>query len=84
MILSYRTAVLPLLPALAEQLASGFENSRAGCFLWVTDAILREFADGQEFVDQNTTQAIYHFFEQQAIAFLRIMSQMAPSDIPDG
>ena len=84
MIFSYRTAVFPLLADLANQLAKGFQDSRAGCFLWVTDAILREFADGQEFVEPGTTEAIYAFFEQQAIAFLRIMDQMSPGDIPDG
>ena len=84
MVLSYRTAVLPLLPTLARQLAVGFQNSRAGCFLWATDSVLREFADGNEFVDSSTTEAIYHFFEQQAIAFLHIMNDLPPSDLPDG
>ena len=83
MILSYRTAVLPLLPTLAQQLASGFENSRQGCFLWATDSVLREFADGAEFVDAATSQAIYNFFEQQALAFLRIMNDLPASDLPD-
>ena len=84
MVLSYRTAVLPLLPALAQQLASGFENSRQGCFLWATDSVLREFAIGAEFVDKATTEAIYSFFEQQALAFLRIMNDLPPEDLPDG
>lgn len=83
MVLSYRTAVLPLLPSLAQQLASGFENSRQGCFLWATDSVLREFADGAEFVDAATSQAIYNFFEQQALAFLRIMNDLPPRDLPD-
>ena len=84
MVMSYRTAVLPLLPTLAQQLAMGFEKSRAGCFLWATDSVLREFADGAEFVDPSTTQAIYHFFEQQAIAFLRVMNDLPPDSLPDG
>ena len=83
MVLSYRTAVLPLLPTLAQQLASGFENSRQGCFLWATDSVLREFANGAEFVEASTSQAIYNFFEQQALAFLRIMNDLPPSDLPD-
>ena len=83
MVLSYRTAILPLLPTLAQQLASGFKNSRQGCFLWATDSVLREFADGAEFVDVATSQAIYNFFEQQALAFLRIMNDLPPSDLPD-
>lgn len=83
MVLSYRTAILPLLPTLAQQLASGFENSRQGCFLWATDSVLREFANGAEFVDAATSQAIYNFFEQQALAFLRIMNDLPPDDLPD-
>ena len=84
MVLSYRTAVLPLLPTLAHQLASGFQNSRQGCFLWATDSVLREFARGAEFVDQTTSNEIYKFFEQQAYAFLRIMNDLPPSELPDG
>lgn len=83
MVLSYRTAVRPLLPTLAQQLANGFENTRQGCFLWATDSVLREFANGAEFVDQATTQHIYDFFEQQALAFLRIMNDLPPQDLPD-
>ena len=84
MVLTYRTAVLPLLPDLATQLAQGFENSKQGCFLWATDAVLREFAHGAEFVDPSTSQAIYNFFEQQAIAFLRILNDIPARDLPDG
>ena len=83
MVLSYRTAALPLLPILAPQLATGFQNTRQGCFLWATDSVLREFAKGAEFVDAATSANIYHFFEQQAIAFLRIMNDLPPDDLPD-
>lgn len=84
MVLSYRTAVLPLLPTLAEQLAAGFETTRQGCFLWATDAVLREFSAGAEHVEPATSQAIYNFFEQQAFAFLHIMNDLPPEDLPDG
>lgn len=84
MVLSYRTAVLPLLPSLAQQLANGFQNTRQGCFLWATDSVLREFAAGAEYVDDSTSQAIYQFFEQQAVAFLRIMNDLPPFELPDG
>ena len=83
MIISYRTAMAPLLPELAPTLAAGFEASRQGCFLWATDAVIREFSDGAEFVDKVTSNAVYHFFEQQAVVFLRILSEIAPSDLPD-
>lgn len=83
MVLSYRTAAYPLLEVLAPQLASGFQNTRQGCFLWATDSVLREFASGAEAVDPTTTHNIYKFFEQQAIAFLRIMNDLPPDDLPD-
>ncbi|MCJ1313802.1 Nuclear import receptor [Agyrium rufum] len=83
MVLSYRTAVLPILPIIAQQLATGFENSRQGCFLWATNSVLREFAEGADYVDPNTSQAIYTFFEQQALAFLRVMNDLPPEDLPD-
>ena len=84
MVLSYRTAILPMLSTLAQQLASGFQATRQGCFLWATDSVLREFAVGAEFVDAATSQAIYHFFETQAVAFLRIMNSLPPDELPDG
>ncbi|KAJ5595720.1 hypothetical protein N7450_002178, partial [Penicillium hetheringtonii] len=83
MVISYRTAMTPLLPALAQSISSGFEASREGCFLWATDAVVREFSDGAEFVDQGTSDAVYRFYEQQAIAFLRIMNDLPPENLPD-
>jgi len=73
----------PLLNDLAPTLASGFEASRQGCFLWATDAVLREFSEGAEFVDKETSDAVYHFFEQQAVIFLRILNELAPTELPD-
>ena len=84
MVLSYRTAILPMLSTLAQQLASGFQTTRQGCFLWATDSVLREFAVGAEFVDAATSHAIYNFFETQAVAFLRIMNSLPPNELPDG
>ncbi|KAJ9252501.1 hypothetical protein DTO195F2_7418 [Paecilomyces variotii] len=83
MIISYRTAMIPLLPSLAQSLASGFGLSREGCFLWATDAIIREFADGAEYVDLPTSEAVYQFFEQQALVFLRILNELPPQNLPD-
>ncbi|KAL3418283.1 exportin 1-like protein [Phlyctema vagabunda] len=83
MVISYRTATAPLLPQLANKLASGFESSRQGCFLWVTSAILREFSEDREHVDESTTLAIYAFFEAQSTAMLRMMSDLPPQDLPD-
>ncbi|EMR66128.1 putative exportin 1-like protein [Eutypa lata UCREL1] len=76
-------AMTPLLPEMANRLASGFEASRQGCFLWVTGAILREFSDDREHVDQTITEYIYQFFEAQATNVLRFLSELTPQELPD-
>lgn len=73
----------PLLPELADKLAIGFSASRQGCFLWATDSIVREFAEGVEMVDAATTNAIYQFYEQQATTFLRVLNDLPPEELPD-
>ncbi|KAG9249317.1 armadillo-type protein [Calycina marina] len=83
MVISYRTAMSPLLPSMANTLAVGFATSKQGCFLWATGAILREFSEDREHVDENTTHAIYAFFEEQSKTTLRMMSSLAPKDLPD-
>ncbi len=84
MVLSYRTAAAPILPALADKLVAGFAASKSGSFLWATDSIVREFSEGAEFVDDSTATAIYNFFQQQAMTFLRALSEVPPDDLPDG
>ena len=76
--------MIPLLPTLAHDLAAGFQASKEGCYLWATDAIVREFSEGAENVDRTTSDAVYQFFEQQAVAFLRILNALPPQDLPDG
>lgn len=83
MIISYRNAMTPLLPALAQSISSGFEASREGCFLWATDAIVREFSAGAELVDNPTSVAVYQFFEEQVVLFLRILNDLPPEHLPD-
>ncbi|KAI0379774.1 ARM repeat-containing protein [Hypomontagnella monticulosa] len=83
MVISHRGAMAPILPDMANQLASGFATSQQGCFLWVTGAILREFSDDREHVDQAMTDHIYVFFEAQATNVLRFLSELSPQDLPD-
>lgn len=83
MVISHRGAMTPLLPEMANKLAAGFERSRQGCFLWVTGAILREFSDDREHVDQSITESIYVFFEAQATNMLRFISDLTPQELPD-
>ncbi|KAK4218535.1 armadillo-type protein [Rhypophila decipiens] len=83
MVISYRTAMTPLLGPLANNLAEGFAKSKQGCFLWATSAILREFSEDREHVDESITQNIYVFFEAQATNVLRTMSDLLPIELPD-
>ncbi|KAI5918622.1 exportin 1-like protein [Camillea tinctor] len=83
MVISHRGAMAPILPEMANKLASGFATSKQGCFLWVTGAILREFSDDRDHVDQAMTEHIYVFFEAQATNVLRFLSELSPQELPD-
>ena len=83
MVLSYRTAMRPLLPDLASKLTEGFDTSRQGCFLWATASIVREFSQGVDDVDASMANDVYRFYEQQAKTFLRILSDLPPEELPD-
>ncbi|KAF1361052.1 ARM repeat-containing protein [Lizonia empirigonia] len=84
MVLSYRTAMRPLLPELATRLTQGFDSSRQGCFLWATAAIVREFSQGVEQVDPGLANDVYQFYEQQARTFLKMLSDVVrPDELPD-
>ncbi|KAJ0118129.1 hypothetical protein N8I77_000593 [Diaporthe amygdali] len=83
MVISYRTGITPLLPQLANKLADGFTKTKQGAFLWATGAILREFSEDREHVDDAITQNIYQFFESQATSVLRVMSDIPPAELPD-
>jgi len=83
MVLSYRTAITPLLPELATKLVTGFAASNQGCFLWTTDAIIREFPEDDPSVDQDTVKAIFDFYEAQAKTFLRVLSELPLEELPD-
>jgi len=73
----------PLLPDLANQLTTGFEKSRQGCFLWATGSIIREFSHGGDAIDPNMSTAVFQFYEQQATTFLRILNDLPPEELPD-
>ncbi|KAH7070976.1 armadillo-type protein [Paraphoma chrysanthemicola] len=83
MVLSYRTAMRPLLPELAAKLTAGFDSSRQGCFLWATASVVREFSQGVDEVDPSLANDVYQFYEQQAKTFLRILSDLPPEELPD-
>ena len=80
MLISYRTAMTPLLAPLVNKLVSGFQQTRNGCFLWPTGAVLREFSAHRDDVNSALTDSVYEFFEAQAVTFLRALSETAPRD----
>ena len=84
MVLSYRTAIAPLLPDLARKLAEGFSASKQGAFLWASDSIVREFSEGGNGIDASTNQAIFQFYEQQARTFFGILNDLPAEEVPDG
>ncbi|KAJ8604935.1 hypothetical protein MRB53_041611 [Persea americana] len=83
MITSYRSALAPLIPALADKLANGFASTRQGCFLFTSNALIREFSFGAEGVDNAMSASVYHFFELQTTSFLRALSDLTPEELPD-
>ena len=83
MVISYRTAMAPLLPELATAIAEGFQASKQGSFLWATDAVIREFSHGTDDVDPTTSDNVYSFFSQQATVFFRILTELQPVELPD-
>ncbi|PNS14631.1 hypothetical protein CAC42_1653 [Sphaceloma murrayae] len=82
MVLSYRTAMAPLLPELASRLADGFQKSRQGCFLWATDSIVREFTQDAG-VDQGTLTSVFNFYDAQATNFFKALNDLPPEELPD-
>jgi len=84
MVLSYQTAMTPLLPDLADKLAAGFAASRQGCFLWATDSIIREFNDMIPDLPTETVSAVFRFLEQQITNFFRVLNDVPPEELPDG
>lgn len=83
MVLSYRTALKPLLPELAQNFASGFSSSRHSSFLWATDAVIREFSEGVDDIGPEILHGVFQLYEQQATTFLRAMNDLPPEELPD-
>lgn len=82
MLISYRTDMLPLLPALAEKLVLCFQKAPQGCFLWVSGAIVREFGDDDS-TDENTRLAVYQFLHQQCLHMFNALNGSRPEDQPE-
>lgn len=71
------------MPQLANKLVDGFAASRQGGFLWASGAILREFSEDRDHVDEGISENIYQFFESQATNVLRFMSDIPANQLPD-
>lgn len=84
MILSYRTAMQPLVGDMATKLVAGFRATRQGCFLWTSDSILREFTeDADPPADASIVRSVFKFYEEQARTFLRALNDVPPDEVPD-
>jgi transportin-3 len=83
MLISYRTAMLPLLPQVAHKLTTSFEKSHQGIFLWVSGTVIREFGD-EEFTDEQTRNSVVEFLNQQCLSMFRLLNNTHPKEIPDG
>lgn len=70
---SYRSHMAPLLPRYADRLARDFDRLRYGCFLWVSGACVRQFAD-PEYNAPDTVDAVWRFVEGQSIALFTTLS----------
>jgi len=83
LLISYRTAMLPLLPEVANKLSTSFEKSHQGIFLWVSGTVIREFGD-EEFTNQATRDSVYQFLQAQCLSMFRLLNNTHPKEIPDG
>lgn len=72
-----RRHALPLLPGFAEKLASSFDKYKFGCFLWVSGACVREFANPED-NDANTVGAVWQFVESQSIGMFKLLGSTEP------
>lgn len=79
---NYRQHALPLLPRFAEKLAECFDKYRYGCFLWVSGACVRQFANSEDNEPQ-TIQAIWQFVESQSVGMFKYLSTTEPKSISD-
>ncbi|CAN3375663.1 mRNA transport regulator Mtr10p [Diutina rugosa] len=64
---AFSTYLLPILGEVATLLHEGFAQSHAGCFLWASGVLVREYGD--EYCDDDTKNSIYNFAISQCSAF---------------
>ncbi|CCG80943.2 Uncharacterized protein C11G11.07 [Taphrina deformans PYCC 5710] len=79
---NYRQNALPLLPAFAEKLSICFDRYRYGCFLWVSGACVRQFANKDDNTPE-TVGAVWQFVESQSVAMFKYLSTTEPKQISD-
>ena len=72
-----------MLPDLAAKLVTGLQATRQGCFLWASDAIVREFSEHDEQLDPAIKSSVVPFYEQQATTFLHALSEVEGHQLGD-
>ncbi|BFZ53805.1 Nuclear import receptor [Savitreella phatthalungensis] len=81
---SYRQHALGLLPLFADKLAAEFDRLHYGCFLWVSGACVRQFAD-PEYNPPPTVDAVWAFVGRQSTALFALLEARHgnPQAMPD-
>lgn len=79
---STRQHALLLLPSFAEKLAICFDRYRYGCFLWVSGACVRQFANIED-NSPETARAVWQFVESQSVGMFKYLSTTEPKRISD-
>jgi transportin-3 len=69
-----------ILPSIANILVEGFEQTRFGCYLWVSGTVIKEFGDEEYGVSPQLKNSIWEFSKQQIIGFLKLISSEVNQD----
>ncbi len=78
---TYNVFLTPILPSVANALVKGFQETRYGCYLWVSGIVIKEFGD--EYSSAEIKESVWNFAYQQIGTFLVVFKQAKPIDIPD-
>lgn len=78
---TYNIFLTPILPSVANALVKGFQQTKFGCYLWVSGIVIREYGD--EYSSQEIKESVWNFAYQQIATFLAVFKASEPVDIPD-
>jgi len=73
--------LLDVLPTIAELLASQFQKTHFGCYLYVTGTVFREFS--REDTSENIKASVWAFGQEQITTFFKYLATINPANAPD-